>query len=210
MGRFHHFAGIAALALLASCGSETETNVTTTVQTDNGSEIIVPQSNVAAGNDAVSNSVEGVAPVVNIAPDGLSLVGESGSTRHLTFGMTREAVVAAVGTALGTPTGTARNEECGQGPVDTTDFKGGLSLSFQQGKFVGWDLDGRDKPPFTTAAGIGTGSTLRQLRDVMKVTVEESTLGTEFAAGELGGLLSADAPDGKIEHMWAGSVCQFR
>lgn len=210
MNTRHLFAGIAALALLSGCGEAPVANVVTTVETDNGAEVVVPQGNAVADNAAVGNEAAAAAPALNLAPDGVSLVLENGSTRNATFGMGREVVVTMVTAALGKPTDTGRNEECGQGPVDTTDFRGGLSLSFQDSKFVGWDLDGRDKGPYTTAAGIGIGSTLKQLRDVMTVTVEESTLGTEFAAGELSGLLTANAPGGKITNLWAGSVCQFR
>jgi hypothetical protein len=207
----HLLASFAALALLSGCGGADEgTNVVTLVETDNGAEFVVPTNDTVTENAVAGNSAEAAAPALNLAPDGLSLVASGGSARHATFGMARDVVVPMVIAALGKPTDTGRNEECGQGPLDFADFKGGLSLSFQDGKFVGWDLDGRDKGPYATAAGIGIGSTLKQMRDVTTVTVEESTLGTEFAAGGLGGLLSADAADGKVEHLWAGSICQFR
>ena len=204
------FAAIAALALLAGCGEQEAPPVNlVTVETSNDANVMVPDAN-AADEDAVAVNETAAAPALNLAPDGLSLVVASGSARHAGFGMARDVAVPMVSAALGKPTGTGRNEECGQGPMDTVDFKDGLTLFFQQGKFVGWDLDGRDKPAYTTAAGIGIGSTLKQLRDAMTVSVEESTLGHEFASGDLGGLLSAAAPDGRIEHLWAGSTCQFR
>lgn len=209
MNMRHLLGGIAALALLSGCGEAPVANVVTTVETDNGA-VMVPEGNVAADNGTIANEAAAATPTLNLAPDGVSLVLENGSSRNATFGMGRDVVVTMVTAALGKPTDTGRNEECGQGPVDTTDFKGGLSLSFQDGKFVGWDLDGRDKGTYTTVAGIGIGSTLKQIRDVMTVTVEESTLGIEFAAGELSGLLTSDKADGKVTNLWAGSVCQFR
>lgn len=209
MNMRHLLGGIAALALLSGCGEAPVANVVTTVETDNGA-VMVPEGNAAADNGTIANEAAAATPALNLAPDGVSLVLENGSSRNATFGMGRDVVVTMVTAALGKPTDTGRNEECGQGPVDTTDFKGGLSLSFQDGKFVGWDLDGREKGTYTTAAGIGIGSTLKQIRDVMTVTVEESTLGIEFAAGELSGLLTSDKADGKVTNLWAGSVCQFR
>lgn len=209
MNMRHLLGGIAALALLSGCGEAPVANVVTTVETDNGA-VMVPEGNAAADNGTIANEAAAATPALNLAPDGVSLVLENGSSRNATFGMGRDVVVTMVTAALGKPTDTGRNEECGQGPVDTTDFKGGLSLSFQDGKFVGWDLDGREKGTYTTAAGIGIGSTLKQIRDVMTVTVEESTLGIEFTAGELSGLLTSDKADGKVTNLWAGSVCQFR
>jgi hypothetical protein len=204
-------AAIAALTLLAGCGGQSPTpvNIATTVETGNDANVVVPAANLAVERDPVVNETA-AAPALNLAPDGLSLVTESGSARHASFGMARDVAMTMVGAALGKPAGTGRNEECGQGPMDMVDYKDGPTLFFMEGKFVGWDLDGRGKPAYTTAAGIGIGSTLTQMREVMHVTVEESTLGHEFSAGELGGLLSAAAPDGRIEHLWAGSTCQFR
>ena len=54
------------------------------------------------------------------------------------------------------------------------------------------------------------GSTLRAVREAMHITVEKSTLGNEFTAGDLGGLVNDTKPDGKVTALWAGSTCQFR
>ncbi|MES2442460.1 MAG: hypothetical protein V4574_06485 [Pseudomonadota bacterium] len=201
------FAAAAALALLAGCGEQeaAPVNIVTTVDTGSDANVVVPAANDAAA--VVVNEAAAV-PALNLAPDGLSLVTASGSSRHASFGMGRDVAVPMISAALGKPTDTGRNDECGQGPMETVAFTGGLTLFFQEGKFVGWDLG--DKSALATAAGIGIGSTLRQVREAMTVTVEESTLGHEFSAGDLGGLLSAAAPDGKVEHLWAGSTCQFR
>lgn len=202
-------AAIAALALLAGCGEQSAppVNIVTTTDTDDAN-VVVPETNATAEPAAVNETAP--APALNLASDGLSLVTQGGSARHAGFGIARDVAVPMVSAALGKPTATGRNDDCGQGPMETVAFRDGLTLAFQDGKFVGWDLDGRDKPAYATASGIGIGSTLKQLREAMRVTVEESTLGHEFASGDLGGLLSSTAPDGKIESLWAGSVCQFR
>ncbi len=214
MTKLPPFACLAAFALLAGCGEKeaSPVNIVTTNADAGNAEIVVPAAaDNAAGNDAVADEADAAAaPAVNLAPDGLSLVSDSGSARHVTFGMARDAAVTAITTALGKPAKTGHNDDCGQGPMDSVAFKDGLSLAFQDGKFVGWDLDGRDKPAYTTAAGIGIGSTLKALRAAMTVTLEESSLGHEFAAGDLGGLLGGTTPDSRIEYLWAGSVCQFR
>ena len=40
--------------------------------------------------------------------------------------------------------------------------------------------------------------------------VEQSTLGTEFSAGGLGGVLESGKPAAKVTHLWGGSTCVFR
>jgi len=213
MTRVSLFAGIAALTVLAGCGgNETPPLVNiTTVDVDSSTNVTVPAGN---GAEPVANAVEGseaaATPALSLAPDGLTLVLDSGSTRHANFGIGRDMAVPMISAALGKPTGTGRNEECGQGPMDMVDFKGGLTTFYMDGNFVGWDVDGRDKGGYTTMAGIGIGSTLRELRGVMSVTVEASTLGDEFSAGDMGGLLTSLKPDATITHIWAGSTCQFR
>jgi hypothetical protein len=208
MTRVSLIAAAAALGLLAGCGQDAPAPVNVTkVETDNAA-VVVPESNA---NAPLSNDAGAIAaPALNLAPDGLSVVLESGSARHANFGMARDTVVPMISAALGEPTGESRNLECGQGPMELVQFRDGLTMEFMGGKFVGWDLDGRAKTALATAAGIGIGSTLKQVRDAMTVTVENSTLGDEFRAGDLGGLLTSLEPDATITHLWAGSTCQFR
>ena len=40
--------------------------------------------------------------------------------------------------------------------------------------------------------------------------IPESTLGAEFSSGDLGGMLSSDAPDATVEALYAGLTCFFR
>lgn len=209
--KIQHLAGIAALALLSACGGgEQASNVTTTVDTDNGSEFVVPAGNIALDNAAAGNTAAAVAGL-NLAPDGLTLVSESGSARQLTFEAPRAAAIATVTGALGKPIANDHNDECGGGPMDMASFKGGLTLFFLDGRFAGWDVDPREKGKFSTAAGIGIGSTLKQLRDVVTVDVQpDSSLGIEFNTGGLSGLLSANTPEGRITRLWAGNTCIFR
>lgn len=180
-------AGVGLFLLLAACGGQQGNNVTATVETRE------------TKNDAP----------FQLAPDGVA-VASGGSAQHLAFSTSREATVPAVTAVLGEPTGQGTNPECGAGPLDNVNYKGGLTLFFQDGKFVGWNVDGRDGSPHRTAAGLGIGSTLQQLRDAGDVAVQDTSLGVEFAAGDLSGLVTVNRPEGKITNLWAGTTCAFR
>jgi hypothetical protein len=150
-------------------------------------------------------------PLLNLTPEGLALVDpDSGSSRALAFGLDRAAVSQAVGIARGAGEGEGTNGECGVGPLDFADFRGGLTLWFQDGKFAGWALGKDGAADLRTAAGLGIGSTRTELEAAYAATVNESTLGQEFTAGGLSGILSSPAPDGRVEALWAGVDCVFR
>lgn len=194
-----------ALALLAGCGSEKAPKAPDSIVFHGNSEELVvpkaaPQTNVA----------EAAEPAVNLAPDGLSLVLPTGATRHATFGMPRDGVTRMIAAALGGAIEEGDDQECGAGALSFASFRGGLGLYFQDNKFVGWDLDGRDGGNFATAAGVGIGSTRKQLESATAIKVADSTLGIEFSAGDLSGLLSSREPTGEVTNLWAGATCIAR
>lgn len=196
------------LALLSACGSQEEPNATDTIVFDgNADELVVPK---AVPADNVANAAQAAQPAVNLAPDGLSLVLPTGAARHVTFGMPRDVATRAISAALGSPIEEGDDQECGAGALSFASFRGGLGLYFQDGKFAGWDLDGRDGGGFATAAGLGIGSTRKQLESAYKVAIEDSTLGIEFRAGEMSGLLTTREPEGEVSNLWAGVTCIAR
>jgi hypothetical protein len=201
----------AAALVLVACAPEqpanNASNVRDLVSEGNADEIIIPQANQSGASAANTGTP---APALNLAPDGLTLVLESGAARQLAFGTPRDAAVRMVTAALGAPVSQGLNEECPAGALESVEFDGGLGLWFSDGDFAGWDLNSREDGRFTTAAGIGLGSTRRQLEDVVAIEVEDSSLGHEFRAGGFSGLLSALAPTGKITALWAGTTCIFR
>ena len=150
-------------------------------------------------------------PKLAIEGEGLRLFNaETGSARPIAFGTPKAQVIAALAfrgaPALGT------NEECGAGPLGYANWPDGLGLLFDGDKFAGWSLDGRDEgaDKLTTASGVGIGSTRAEVADSLAITVEESTLGTEFAADDLGGLFDGKGSDAKVTNLWAGVTCVFR
>ena len=156
------------------------------------------------------------APTVHLAlsGEGLTFVTPSGSTRHLLFGEPADHAVEAVSRAQGSQPEHAHNDECGAGPLDMATWPNGLTLVAQEGRFVGWGLfpgagTGIDDD-LGTMAGIAPGSTRGELESAYAAKVSETTLGTEFIAGGLSGLLDGPGPRASITTLWAGTNCAFR
>lgn len=171
-----------------------------------------PVVNASPAAPAAPSTV--AAPVLAIDGEGLRLFNPAtGSARPIAFGSTRAATLAALA-FRGTPE-FARLEECGAGPLDQAAWPDGLRVYFQDGKFAGWAVDARGndgtgKPAIATASGIGPGRTRAELQAAYSVKVMESTLGTEFSAGDLAGLLDGAGPRARITNLWAGASCNFR
>lgn len=150
-------------------------------------------------------------PALAIEGEGLRLFDrETGSARPIPFGTAQAQTLAAL--AFRGPPGTGTNSECGAGPLDYANWPDGLSLLFQDGKFAGWSVDARSGGAITTANGVGTGMTRAALEGSfgIPVTVSETTLGDEFTAGALRGLLDGPGQSAKVTNIWAGVSCNFR
>ena len=141
----------------------------------------------------------------------------SGSSRLISFGESRAVVVAAVSRLQdGQQPEMAENPEC-RATVATWPASG-LQLWFTSdttARFIGWSLGGRAPTNATarapkTPGGIGLGSTRAALESVLVVRVERTTLGVEFSAGGLAGLLDSDRAEAPIRNLWAGQVCLAR
>jgi len=149
------------------------------------------------------------ANAVALRPDGLTAGAES-----FYFAAGKAEVEAALAKALGAALRSGENPECGAGPITFTDYAGGLTAHFQEGRLVGWNLhlpqDG-DRAASGTIAVAGTVQ-LGSARSVVEgapgfAKVEGSTLGEEFALGDkLGGFITGD----RVEMLYAGTQCFFR
>jgi len=150
-----------------------------------------------------------------LSGEGLDFVTERGSVRHLVFGTPAAQTVDAVSkTYSGMDPQRGHNAECGAGPLDMATWKDGLSVMLQGGRFVGWSVSPREAEigdsSLTTIAGIGIGSTRRELEAAYTALVRETTLGQEFAAGDVFGVLDGAGPSARIIALWAGESCNFR
>lgn len=148
------------------------------------------------------------APALAVDGEGLRLFDPAtGSARPIPFGTAWDRALAALA-FRGRPA-TGRNPECGAGPLDFARWDD-LTLYGQDGAFVGWFAERGAAGAISTAAGVGPGTTRQDLESAYAVEVFESTLGIEFVAGDLYGLLEGTHPDSAITALWAGTSCNFR
>lgn len=173
-----------------------------------------PAAVEAAASPAAVETAAPPAPVqadggLAIEGEGLRIFDETGAARALPFGTPQATVIAAVSAATGgMAPEQSTNEECGAGPTQFAGYTDGIQLLFQDEKFAGWFLD---TPGLTTADGIGVGSTRAALDAARTVSLtQDSTLGIEFSAGDLGGFLTADGAAGAVASLHAGLTCFFR
>jgi hypothetical protein len=198
-----------ATLLLAACGSEPSQDAAAGAAPD--SAVQAPAAVVGQTPDTVSSATapDRGAKTIVIAPDGLTIGGGAGAPKRLAFGGAQAGVLADVGAALGEPKEQGNQEECPAGPLYHASYTSDLQVVFQDGEFVGWFA--REGSRFRTAEGIGPGSTLGELKKAYPATtVEESSLGHEFAAGELYGVVTGPSEAATVEVMFAGTNCIFR
>lgn len=180
-----------------------------------------------AGNNAVGNAANTVAPATNDsaaansqapATDGprVVLTGTGiipGSGPEIAFGASRTDVMAAAAGPLGRERALNAIEDCsGAGPAQAADY-GALVLFFQQDRFVGWEQrEASARPHIATQSGGSVGNTRATIATGLggPITVEQSTLGTEFNRGEISGMLASERPDALVERLWAGMNCAMR
>lgn len=161
-----------------------------------------PLPDAQASNDAAQQG----APIVGIAPGELTLIDpQNGRTRHLNFGMPERDVVEALKLAAGAAVKSHGDRECKGSPMDLVRFGNGLTLGLRNGQFVGWSLSGPSK--LTGMSGVGIGSSLAEIQSSYAVKTSETKRGTEFAAGDLHGLLDGTGAQAKVTRLWSGTIC---
>ncbi len=208
----HRLPAATLVFLLAACSAPTEAPIArdATPAASNSA----PAAETAQTPRSPADGPAAATPALAVEGEGLRLFDrQSGSARPLAFGLPRDTVISAL--AFRGEPGIGTNGECGAGPLDTASWPDGLTLYFQGGKFVGWAADrrgndGTDVPAIITAANVGPGSTRAELESAYSAKVFESTLGTEFSAGDLFGVLDGTRPTSRITAMWAGASCNMR
>ena len=141
----------------------------------------------------------------------------SGATRLVPFGEARSVVIAMASRLLhAMPPKLTENLDC---PATVATWPASeLQLWFTSdaaARFVGWSLGGRapadsTAPALTTMSGIGLGSTRAALESVYVARIARSSLGVEFSAAGIAGLLDSAQPNAAVQTLWAGQVCLAR
>ncbi len=158
----------------------------------------------AGGSVAVAQNI------VDLRNDGLAAGAEA-----FYFAAGKNEVEAALARTLGAATGGSTNAECGAGPIEFTDFPGGLAVHFQQGRLVGWNwrLPQEGDPAATGTIRLGGGDVvIGSARSVAEqapgfARITQSTLGEEFSLGtSIGGFIENDA----VSMLYSGTQCFFR
>ncbi|MDF0602339.1 hypothetical protein P1J78_16490 [Psychromarinibacter sp. C21-152] len=131
----------------------------------------------------------------------------AGSDQRIDFGRAEDGVIAAATRVLGAPpVSRAVNPECGAGPTTIVKYDR-IDLLFLDGTFRGWVTD---DPRTAAANGLSPGVTRAQLEAGGYGPFETTTLGVEFEANGVFGLLPDGAPDTPVQLLWAGTSCFFR
>ncbi|MEM7064728.1 MAG: hypothetical protein AAF572_16415 [Cyanobacteria bacterium P01_B01_bin.77] len=201
------------LFTITSCGGNTSNTGDTSSNTPEPSVEPTPVEEPVEVDEPASPE-EQAEIVLALSGDGVLVVdSQSGKSQNIPFETTDLATSqTAISAALGEPTETGKNAECGAGPMSFVTWSNGFQISAMQDQFVGWSVrENTAGDSLTTIDGVGIGSTLTDLEENYDVGVIESSLGVEFnASNSLFGLLSANESDGVITNMWAGVVCNFR
>lgn len=131
----------------------------------------------------------------------------SGAARRIPFGTRKPAALSAL-TAVqaAPPREQGENVDC---RATFATWANGLTAWFAQDRFVGWSVR-PGSPEVTTASGLTVGSSRADLDGAYNAKVAPSSLGVEFTAGGLAGLLDSARPDARVTHLWAGATCIAR
>ena len=160
-----------------------------------------------AADDAATDAGAEAATAIALDGEGLRLVNpETGSTNLVAFGTPYDETIMAVHAAMGDPTDSGENAECPPGPLTFSQFGQDTTLYFQDGAFAGWFT--RD-PEQSTMNGIKPGSTRAELDSSgSEIELTETSLGQEFDAGGVYGIMNEDAS--AVDLLWAGANCFAR
>jgi hypothetical protein len=211
MRRWAQVAAIGITSVVSACSVDpvadqgTATQPAAAAATATAPTVVTGPARAAPATPTVESS-----PRLAVEPEGLRwFLQPSGSARPVPFGRQENEVLASLERVLG-PATQGINRDCGAGPVQVASWPNGLSLVFQDDRFVGWGLARWPKGQIATAAGIAPGSTRAELESAYDADVIQTSLGTEFSAGGLHGVLDGTTAGARITDMWAGVSCVAR
>ena len=200
------FLACLSIAFLAACGSA---DPGASDQSETPEPALSEASEPTGDAPMEPADVAGDSPVI-LQSDGIGVIIDSDSPAPLPFDSDEQTVLTALETALGAPTGDEQLDECGAGPLRAVSWDG-FTAFFSDTGFAGWYVQEPQPATVSTAPGVALGTTLEELQGLIEgVTVQQSTIGTEWAGGGISGTLTEDSPAGTVDVMWAGANCIAR
>lgn len=188
------------------CLSVLGTGCSNTSKNDESASAAIASSAVPPP-DSASQPAAKATSQLTIEGFGLTILPRgTGPAKTVRFGESQAPTIAAISQVLGKPAQEGTNADCPSGPVQFATWSKGLSANFEGGKFVGWAGAVDQK----TARGIGFGSSKADLAAAYHPTFEQTSLGYEFTADGITGVLESDAADAAITDLWAGMSCVAR
>ncbi|MEM7779163.1 MAG: aspartate-semialdehyde dehydrogenase [Pseudomonadota bacterium] len=162
----------------------------------------VPSPAERLNNPNASVDADMASGLVLLNPQGLSVGAES-----FFFAAGEAEVTRALNDLLGEPGARVEQDECGAGPMTSATFGEAITVNFQNGTLVGWNLSGQNDRIGTVGGfSIGTPRAAVEVADGFDL-IEGSTLGEEFTFGAgFAGFFEA----GEVSMLYAGTQCFFR
>jgi hypothetical protein len=150
-------------------------------------------------------------PVAKLALDGEGLrifITATGASRPIPFGIAKADALRMIESVQGAPHQKhGENIDCGATNAVWPDV---LTVWFARDKFVGWSVAAAGSP-LSTPGGLMLGTTRTELENGASVArIAKSSLGEEFTAGDVAGLLDSAAADARVSNLWAGATCIAR
>ena len=144
---------------------------------------------------------------VLLLPDGLQTTGDA--TEAWRFGADASAVQAGLANALGQPRTEFLSPDCETGPLLIVTYPGNIDVSFADGSFAGWVVQGHKEPLVATPEGVTTGTKLVDLAEKIDVSREGITpLGAQYSSEAGYSFSTLDQGDGQeVTAIDAGVVC---
>lgn len=165
----------------------------------------------ATDQPAAAGDVATPATAAKLALDGEGLrifTVATGSSRAIPFGIDKAEALGMLEAVQGAPpSDQGENIDCG---ATNAIWPDGLTVWFARDKFVGWSVASAVSP-LSTVGGLKLGSTRAEVENGASVArIAPSSLGEEFTAGGVAGLLDSADADARVSNLWAGAACIAR
>jgi hypothetical protein len=219
IGKILSLIAIVLLGVLDSCQQNNKPQTENTIEKDSLVTIKSDTLVTIKPDSIIQKQPEKVQFALALSPNALQMVNQTtGSTTEISFGTSFKQTVKSITSILNSSPKVNINSECGAGPLKFATWDNGLTLLFKQTKedwfFVGWAANKTNHPHkgLTNMAGVGIGSTRKEMESATQIKVMKSTLGYEFStkSEDLFGIFDGPSQNAKITNLWSGVSCNFR